>query len=429
MLLQERKRTEIQISTVLIAGICGCALLTGILPQRILSLAVVALMVLLALTSELYLLFPIMIFYYASFSTVFGISVYRLFSLAFVTITWISNRDHLRIQPVYLLLVFIYAVYAIAVVGEHNLRLGIFGLVDVLCAVTLTEILRADKEALKRFFIVYVVIALCSFVTGMITGNNVVARGVFANEYVQMARFQATFEDPNYMGFFFTIAIFAIVTLELFSHKARLLLVCILYAMILMSLSITAVLVNTALWSIYLFADKQMNARTLVQIAMVILIAIGLYTYGRELRDTSTLGALSYRIEEKISNLSSGDINEFTSKRFTLSQGHLDFFLDQPIHKMLFGGNLVTSSIILLEGIPSYSAHNEYIDQLLNVGILGACILIGFAFVRSWQLFKAYRMYGKREDLCMFICKSTWLIYMTSLTVFMDFKYMFVYFL
>lgn len=428
MTLLSHKKTKSLISAAIVTAICGCSLLTGILPQAILSITVVTLIVLLAFTGEMHLAFPIMVFYYASFGMIFGVSVYRIYSMVFLGITWITRRDELRIQPVYMLLVFIYTFYAIAVVGGYNLRLGVFNIVDVLCAVTLTEILRTDKGALKRFFIVYTIIALCSYCTGIITGNSIEANGVYGKEFVTMSRFQATFEDPNYMGFFFTIAIFSILTLELFSKKQRTLIIFMLYAMLLSSLSITAIIVNILLWAMYLCITKQMNAKTLSLIFIVCLIAGVLYLYGAEHR-ASVFGSLAYRIEEKLAELSAGNINGVTTSRLELQKGHLEYFLNQPVYKQLFGGNLVTSSIILLDGSLSYSAHNEYVDELLNVGIAGECILIGFVVIRCLKLFKNYRVQEKKEDLCILIIKMTWLIYMTSLTVFMDFKYMFAYFM
>ena len=90
----------------------------------------------------------------------------------------------------------------------------------------------------------------------MVSGNTI------GGEY-EYTRFNATFEDPNYMGFFFTIAIFALVTLRLFDKKVRYVLIVVLYAMLITSLSVTAIVVNIAVWLFYLVIMKKLKIKNL----------------------------------------------------------------------------------------------------------------------------------------------------------------------
>ena len=69
-----------------------CALLTGFVPQIILSVVVLVACAFLATTKELYLVFPIMLFYYAKFGQFAGMSVYRYYSLLFILVTLLTIK-------------------------------------------------------------------------------------------------------------------------------------------------------------------------------------------------------------------------------------------------------------------------------------------------------------------------------------------------
>ena len=68
------------VSMICIAVILACALLTGFIPQMILSFIVLAMCFVLMLMGDIYLAFPVMLFYNAHFGLVLGIAVYRCFS-------------------------------------------------------------------------------------------------------------------------------------------------------------------------------------------------------------------------------------------------------------------------------------------------------------------------------------------------------------
>ena len=101
-----------------------CAMLSGVIPQTVVAILFTLLLVSLLFTDCFYLAFPIVLFYYSSLGLLFGISVYRIFSLLFITKAILLNlyndkygytaRNHILIKnnSAFLLLVsIVYLLY------------------------------------------------------------------------------------------------------------------------------------------------------------------------------------------------------------------------------------------------------------------------------------------------------------------------------
>lgn len=416
------KKGAFKLSYLFVGIIFACSALTGILPQTPLSFAIVLSCVGLLFTNDIYLAYPFMIFYNELYGTVLGLSVYRIFSFLFLASVLFKVTRQTKVDTKKLLPIAVYFLYCIAVLGPFNVQRAIFAFVDVICVALFTGQLMS-KVKIKRFFTVYTFVCFVAFLTGIVVGNSM----DYSSYYFETGRFMATFEDPNYMGMFYTIAIFAIISLKLFSPKLRVLIVILLYAIILSSLSITAIVLNSILWMAYLYMAKKINLKTLVIIICVIGILVGLYNYGLTNPDAPVLGALSHRLEEKIIQLDGGNIDDATTGRTDLSKQHFEYFMAQPFFKKLVGGTSVNSSYIVEE--LGMAAHNEYVDMLLNVGILGAIILLGYMLIKTVEYFKAYRRTNDAHYLCLLMYKFTWIAYAMSLTLFIDHRFLLPFFI
>jgi len=227
------------------------------------------------------------------------------------------------------------------------------------------------------------------------------------------------------MGFFFTIAVFSTISLKLFPKVWRFVIVIALYVMMMASLSMTAILVNIVMWLFYLLITKKIKPMSIVAIIVVLLVLVSLYSYGLENPETAVLGDLSARIEEKLESLESGDISDVTTGRSSLSKRNLEYYLSQSVFKMLFGGTSVNARYVHPD--LRAASHNEYIDLLLNVGIVGALIMIGYFLYSYWQPVKRFLSVRKDSDLCIVMIKTVWLFYSFTLTMFIDFRFMLMF--
>lgn len=412
--------------TLIITGLLLCSALYGFLPQIFLNVAVLGLCVALFIRGEIYLFFPFLLFYGNVYGSIFGLSVQRVYLLLVLfsmVPTWINN---MRIGVRYVIPVVIYAIYEVVVMSDYGIQSAVTSFLNILCCVIIVAFyLSGNPNNVRRFFGVYILVALVAYVTGIMGGNTLVQTQELGT--VKISRFMATFEDPNYMGFFYTIAVFATVTLKLFSPMANRVIVILLNIMILSSISMTAIVVNVVLWIAYLSMTGKINAKVCIRCLLVIFVCVALYQYGLINTEAPFLGDFSYRVQQKLGEFSSGDLDSVTTGRTVLAAAHFAYFMELPLWKKMLGGTAVNASFISREVYGA--AHNEYIDMLLNIGVIGTAAMLGILFRGTYLHYRRYRQTGDRAYLCALMCKGVWIAYAFTLTLFMDYRFMLPFFI
>lgn len=394
--------------------------LTGLFNQTVLSLGILMCCAILMFYDKLYLGFPFMLFYSIFYGVVFGIAVASLYSAMLIgnAILRMSNESNLRLKCLLPLLV--YLIYLILIMLPQSASVFIALLIDVIGGFVLVSDLLKKTDAIKNFFKTYAVVCLCSFFSGILVGN-------FVGDEYNETRFLATFEDPNYMGFFFTIAIFALVTLKLFDKRIRFIMVISLYLMMLTTLSVTAIVANIALWMFYLIMMKKIKWWSIFVVVLVAMILVSLFNYGLNNQDVPFLSDFANRIDKKLVSLEAGDIDDVTTNRTELAARHFEYYINLPVFNLLFGGIAVNSRY--LDPRIASSAHNEYIDMLLNVGVVGAVIMFGYFISNMVSYVKTYRENKEEKYLFLIMAKTVWMCYAMTLTVFIDFRFMLLFLL
>lgn len=407
----------------------ACCALSGLVPQIILSLIVVVCITIICCrgVSSAVAVWPIMIFYYSVFGTLFGISVYRIFTLLFLVVHFYKTKRP-TIQYRVLPPLIVYVLYLIIVVGSHSIKTMIFSFVDIICAIILAGDYLSNENRLKSFFHSYVIVAFLAFLTGLISRNEMTVMQNYSGKLLTISRFTATFEDPNYMGFFYTVAIFSIISLEMYHFAIRVSIVVGLYGIILTSMSMTAIIGNVLLWILFLLIRRRISLKTVVMIILALVVSTSLYKYGTEHPGIRLVGDMSLRIQDKLNSLFLKDFDSFSTGRTSLSEVHFNIFKDSSIIRQLFGGRAVNSYFIDVGPDANFSAHNEYIDMLLNVGIIGWIIMYGYVIINAVKKALFYRSDGDDLSLCGTMMNLAWLYYVATLTVFLDFRYMFAFF-
>lgn len=396
--------------------------LTGIMPSSLQGIAILGVSALMLFTGEIYLVYPPMLFYGNRLGLFAGISVYRWFTLLFLAITLIKYRG-IRTTAKQALVFLLFIIYCLVVIGPLNVRRGIFAVLDMGAILMLINCYLRQEDKLKKFFTVYVICAFVAYFSGT-QMEGLQYNSMVSGQYVEMVRNMATFEDPNYMGYFYTGAIFATVGFKLFTPKLRVVIVIALYAILLTSLSVTAIVVNGVLWIFYLGITNNLSIKAILAIVLVAVLGLGLYQYGLDHPDDPVVGALALRIEEKLHEAESGDIGSATSNRSDLAIWHLQYFWEQPVHKMLVGMNAASVLHIDLNGY-KMAAHNEYVDWLLNVGIIGAVIMLYYLISTLWNPLRSYRRDNlDQSSLGVVMVKLVFVLYACTLTLYGDYRFM-----
>lgn len=394
--------------------------LTGVVNQLILSIGIILCLLILFCLGKLSLGFPFMIFYGTLYGWVFGLSVLTIYVLLSVVYTVISITGDTRLNRRLLVPVIVYLLFDFFVfIPQKGFMFAITIALEVMCLLIVANELTTKKGAITDFFKIYVFVCLISFFTGMLFGNTI------GGEY-DYERFNATFEDPNYMGFFFTIAIFAVITLRLFKNPiVRYAIVVVLYLMIMTSLSITAIVVNLCVWLIYTIFISKRKAASLIVILSLGIIFFSVISYGMATQNDSFIGNLGARISDKLDSLAIGDTNAVTTGRSGLLEKNMSYYLSSPILTILFGGTSVNCRYIVPE-IGSAS-HNEYADFLLNIGLVGAAIMIAFFLTGFREHLREYKRTESNEALCLCMGKLVWMFYAFTLTMFLDYRFMLIF--
>ncbi len=415
------QKKETMFGNIGIVGLALCSVAAGFLPQNsIVTLAIAALAVLLLVNDELHLLLPFVIFFNEWYGIFLGMSVQRIYSFLIIVLFLIRKTKTKSIGLRYLAPLAVYLLYGLFVMMQYNTQKAILSFVDVIsCVILVSVFISKNALNLRRFFTAYVIAALCSLFVGILH-NNVMVYGI-------LSRFLATFEDPNYLGLFCTIAIFAMVSLRLFKIWVRIPLIALFYFAIIASASLSAIVVNILLWLVYVAFTGRIRLSTFVLCITAVAVCMSVYAYGLSHQGEGIVGQFVGRIEEALDNFRSGDIVDATTKRTLFAREHMEYFSQQPFLRKLFGGTAVNTSVI----DPTFeaAAHNEFVDMLLNVGILGTVILLWFFAKTMWRYTLRFLRTKQEHYLCLLMLKCIWLLYGLTLTMFLDDRFMLLFFI
>lgn len=394
----------------------------------VIAVVVVALsIVILYFEDDFFLILPILIFFYSQLVLPGGLVVFRIYSILFLL--KVLMFENIRIEKRFIVPFLVITLYCITVVVFFNPRMSMSIILDMLFVVLFICYCLGRRTRLIEFFKFYSVAAISSIIYGFLgLGSQMETVVLVDGAFVHVTRFLATYEDPNYIGFFFNIAIFSIVSTEIFNSKRiRWCILLILYISLLATLSITAILCNILGLLIYMVLKKDRYLKHMILIICIFLFMISIYHLGNT-KDVYILTDVSYRIQSKISELSDNNLSEFTSNRTNLWTSHANIFWNQRVGKMLFGGNYITS-YGFDKSIFGGLSHQEFIDMSLNFGILGTLILMLFYIFSFAKSLRMYIIDKSEEYLLIAMIKYVWFFYAFGLSMFPSWRFYLFFFI
>lgn len=409
------------VGTMLLIGAC-CT----IVPSQITAIIVMGITCLLCLRGNGVLMLPLLLFYYNYFGDIAGI---RTFYICAILIVASDIKSVLRVKKdiSLWLVVLVYFLYIVCVVSTLNIKSMVYMGISVITMLYAKKKLLSNEELLRVFFVIFVLTAIISYFNGLFSQNIYDTVLVLAGHASSVARTMGTFNDPNYMGLFYSVAIFSMVSMEIFDRRVRVILVCALYVMIATTLSITAIIGNVLFWAIYLLLAKKINIKAFVIILIIVAVCVMVYSYGLEHTNIPYLSDLSARISDKLQNAENMD--SLTTGRLGHAEDHWNYYCKQNLLRMLIGGNCV-NSLSVDPAIDTIVAHNEYVDLLLNVGCVGTFVLVLYLGKRLVEEYLNYKCDNNNKSaLCVIMIKVVYVFYAATLTMFMENRFMLFYFL
>lgn len=427
--LKKLSLLKINYKRILLSMIYFISAFTGLISMNIVAGIIFVIMIILFFSEEFYLIFPIVLFYHSIF--VIPIMNLSLFStylvLCLLKIMTSSKISSSKKNITILIIIMLYITLAYSSYDLKNAIILIINFIAVFCYVS--KFLN-NKNNIVIFFNYYVFACIASFITGIFTGNVMRYNELIdaSEQFLTLTRWMGTFNDPNYMGFFFSIGFFAVVTLEIFTKRNKIILAITLLIMIVSTMSTTAILGIILIFFVYILLRYKISLKTIVLFLTSISLAVFIFNYGLNNPNATILNTFSQRINQKFIALETNDIKTATTNRTDLARNHLEYFFSQNMSKQLFGGNVINAVAIEKNNqLNENLAHNEYVDLLLNIGIVGTVIVVGIWLSKLKRDLSIYFKYNDSLSLSMFIIRMVFLYYCFGLTIFMDIRFFLFY--
>lgn len=385
------------------------------LVQMLASTVILMALLILFFYDDFYLALPILIFFYIQLVLPGGIALFRVYSILFI-LKAISVKIKIDIPTLFpLIIITLYSAFAIVPI---NLRTAVFIIFDMVFLILYVKICLSNKEKFSSFFKFYIIAALVATAFGALRMTGQLNTAVYVDgKWVYITRFIATYNDPNYLGFFFNIAIFAAISLKIFkSKKVQNLFLIILYFALIATLSTTAILCNVLGIFIYLILSKKINLKTATVVMLIILIITLAYNTALS-RPVPLLSDAAMKMKSKVSELEDQNLSSFTSQRTDIWEKHLKVFWNQSNLKILLGGNVITSYVYDTTKFKTVS-HQEIIDMLLNFGLLGTLAMLLSYFANALKILFNLVQNRNEQDVMRLMIKYVWIFYAFGLTMF-----------
>ena len=200
-----------------------------------------------------------------------------------------------------------------------------------------------------------------------------------------------------------------------------------MYIALIATLSITALICNIVGILVYLVLAKKINIATII--IVIVMIPASIFTYHYALQHPITgITDAAYKVESKLIDLQGRNLGSLTTNRSDIWEEHFNIYKQQSTVKMLFGGNLV-NCYIRDESRFSMVSHQDFLDMLLNLGLVGMLIMLSFYLINTKNTFLRFLKYRREQDILVLLIKFIWLFYALSLTMFPAWMFYIFFFL
>ena len=401
------------------------------------SLAIVVVVALNWKNDEFYLYIGIFMLFTEQFYLREGTTTaYRIYSYLLL-LRLLKDVYTLRVQPQYIPIMFIFAVFSFVCTGRLSFRVSMMVLCDVIFVFMTASILHQKPELMRKFTVVFVLAAIC---TGLysLQSKSFISYEEGIGAQVTITRYVGTVGDANFAGMYYNVALFMAICSDAFKKwYLRVPAVGALLYFIILTASQTGLLCFLIGLCVYLVLRYRVPSGVVLSMTIAFSALLGVVALLNipELRNHPALSTLAIRIENSIRELNSGDVVTLTTGRTALWRVSWEYFTQRPLLEKLIGGNAVTMLLTkpeLLE-LMGGAVHQSYVQSLLNFGILGTVVIFGtFAGMTIKKFFQCMRLDESWLPIDMLRCSAMtafiFMLYASTVDIFMDWRSLFLFF-
>ena len=140
---------KLELPSVIITVMLLLTALTGLFNQTILSFGIVVCMVVLLFCDKLYLFLPFVLFYNSFYGLLFGVSLFRIYTLIIVAMAVLKISKGTKIKTKYFAPLLVYIIYLVAVmIPVQNVLFAVYITLDIITVITvISELVILPKVA------------------------------------------------------------------------------------------------------------------------------------------------------------------------------------------------------------------------------------------------------------------------------------------
>jgi hypothetical protein len=389
--------------------------------SNVVGIVVTIIIICLFFTDKFYLTLPIFIIFPDQL-LILGSKRLSNILMLLILVYIIVRKRRIKISVNQIIILVIITIYSFTYLAFEDVRFAISLWIPMIACILYVGGFLKQEDKLNEFLKYYVYAVLSGTVYGFLFMSQRQGAMLVNSQWVFYNRFLGTCTDPNYWGFYVNIAIGIVLMSKLLRGKLKIGVLIILYAGLLASTSMTGYICNVIIIFIYLLANKVKLKYIFVISIFVGSVIICLY-YATIYKIPILTDAVT-RIMIKFST--SEDMSSFTTGRSDLWISHLKYYYNLNIFHILFGGIVEISQYSNKQF--SLVVHQEYIELLLNTGLIG-CLSVIMVFIRGLVIKKSnikqisHDIWLSNQWKIYFTIKCIWLFYSLGLSMFMDWKF------
>ncbi len=307
---------------------------------------------------------------------------------------------------------------------------GVILALQGLALISVTLSIKRRKHLNSDMKKIFIVTCLNAALFGLIFKN---VRGNYelTDKFVQInVRYSGTTDDPSYMAFFYCIAICYVLFMNGTSGIKKIIGFLLLFVATALTGSLTALVTILIIVGLYIILEKNLKPLgKIFSILLVVSAGIFFFTYiTTDFMQIDVLETYKTRILEKTVDVGTGEFfNTMTSGRANLHSKYIEFFFQQNIFRILFGGYQINTHggngapfIYANNSMP----HNTYIDVMFTCGLVGLVIFLFVLASNIRQQWVAWKK-GNSDALTNLVYACSCTVFIYGLSVFPGTNYMY----